>query len=57
MQLNLIMQRIAMLDLAEKLAREDENLSNLSENLSMITRCITVKIELWGMAEELRRAA
>lgn len=51
-----INRRIAELDLAEKLAREDVNPKNLSDNYVMITKCISGKIELMSVRELLRQA-
>lgn len=57
MELNYINHRIAMLDLAERLAMQDDNPKNMDENLSIISRCIAGKIELMNFREQLRRAA
>lgn len=53
----LLLNRIELLSVAEKLAMEDKNLSNYDENMSIITRCITGKIELMSVLHELKRAA
>lgn len=52
-----IKHRIEMLDLAEKLAREDSNPKNYTENMNMMIRCSAGKIELMNMKELLSKAA
>lgn len=51
-----INKRIAELDLAEKLAKEDTNPKNLNDNYTIITKCIAGKIELMSVRELLRQA-
>ena len=42
-------QRLCELDAAEKLALADKNLKNFNENMTMVTRCIAGKSELWDL--------
>jgi hypothetical protein len=49
MQLNIIEHRLEMLATAERLAMEDKNPKNLRENMDMIFRCSSAKLELWNI--------
>lgn len=55
--LEIIENRLAMLDTAEKLALEDLNPANSEENYNMVFRCISGKIELMNIRELLTVAS
>lgn len=55
--LEIIENRLAMLDTAEKLALEDSNPANSEENYNMVFRCISGKIELMNVRELLTKAS
>jgi len=57
MNIELINQRIEMLDLAERLAMEDNNPKNYDENMAMVARCIAGKIELMNIRQQFNLAA
>lgn len=56
-QLRVVNARIEMLDLAEKLAREDKSSKNFDENFRMQMRCSAGKIELMNMKESLYKVS
>lgn len=55
--LDIIENRITMLETAEKLALEDKNPKNFDENMNMIFRCASGKIELMNVRELLTVAS
>lgn len=55
--LEAIEKRIAMLELAEKLALADKNPKNFDENMNMVFRCTSGKIELMNVRELLTVAS
>lgn len=55
--LEIIENRLAMLDTAEKLALEDSNPANSEENYKMVFRCISGKIELMNIRALLSKSA
>lgn len=53
MEIQVINRRIAMLDLAEQLAMQDDNPKNIDENMNMVFRCIAGKSELMNIKDSL----
>lgn len=53
MEVQIINNRIEMLDLAESLALQDSDPKNMDENMNMVFRCIAGKAELMNIKNSL----
>lgn len=54
--LQIIENRLSLLNLAESLALADSNMKNFDENYSIIMKTTNEKISLLRLASEIRRA-